>query len=283
MPKPGFLYESDAESATLRTVALDHITAVDATPRQLVEAAAGAGCAGICLFMEPMAVLPAMPPFDLYGDQQARRELAGCLADLRLSLDLAYPFTLTGRSDPASFDAAFETAAELGARLVNVLAYDRDPVRRLDVFGRFCDRATRFDLGVAVEFYPPSQIGSLAAALALVGAIDRPGQVGVNVDILHHMRSGGTLTELKAAPAGYVLYGQLCDGMLVAPKDIEHEASRARLLAGEGQFDLAGFVAALPAGTPISVEIPRDHALAQPRERRVADAVDGVRAALGWS
>ncbi|WP_395397640.1 TIM barrel protein [Novosphingobium sp. BL-8A] len=264
-------------------LSLDHITAVDATPRQLAEAAAQAGCAGICLFMEPMAVLPAMPPFDLYGDQQARRELAGCLADLGLSLDLAYPFTLTGRSDPASFDAALETAAELGADLVNVLAYDRDPLRRLDIFGRFCDRAARFDLGVVIEFYPPSQIGSLAAALALVGAIDRPGRVGVNVDILHLMRAGGTLAELKAAPAGYILYGQLCDGMLAAGEDIEHEASRARLLAGEGQFDLAGFVAALPPQTPISVEIPRDHALGQPCDRRVTDAVDGVRAALGWS
>ncbi|WP_395332009.1 TIM barrel protein [Novosphingobium sp. BL-8H] len=282
MPKPRILYESAAESAALRTLALDHITAVDTTPRQLAEAAAQAGCAGICLFMEPMAVLPAMLPFDLYGAPRARRELASCFADLALSLDLAYPFTLTGRSDLALFDTAFETTAELGARLVNVLAYDRDPARRLDNFGRFCDSAAEFDLGVAVEFYPPSQICSLAAALELVGAVDRPGRVGVNVDILHLVRSGGTLAELKAAPAGSILYGQLCDGMLAAPEDIEHEASRARMLAGEGQFDLAGFVASLPLETRFSVEIPRDHALAQSCERRVADAVDSVRAALGW-
>ncbi|TCM14650.1 sugar phosphate isomerase/epimerase [Novosphingobium sp. PhB165] len=271
------------DSIRSHRLSLDHITAVDATPRLLAETAAQAGCSGICLFMEPMAVLPTMPPFDLLHDPHARRELARCLADLGIAFDLAYPFTLTGRTDPASFAAALETAAELGADLVNVLAYDRDPARRLDIFGRFCDRAAEFDLRVAVEFYPPSQIGSLAAALELVGAIKRPGRVGVNVDILHLIRSRGTLAELKAAPAGSILYGQLCDGMLAAPEDIEHEASRARLLAGEGQFDLAGFVAALPPQTPISVEIPRDHALALPRERRVAEALDSVRAALGWN
>ncbi len=261
-------------------LALDHITAVDATPVQLAQAALAAGCDGICLFMEPMAVLPLMPKFDIMGDARARADFKRVLQDCGVSLDLAYPFTLAGRTDPDGFEQALECAAELEAGLINVLAYDRDPARRIDVFGRFCERASAHGLRVAVEFYPPSQVRSLAAALDLVRAVGRPGQVGVNVDLLHLMRSGGTLAELAAAPAEYILYGQLCDGPLKAPDDLDAEASSQRCLAGEGDFDLAGFVRALPAGTPLSVEIPRNHAIAEPREARARRAVESVRRAL---
>ncbi|WP_031342477.1 sugar phosphate isomerase/epimerase family protein [Novosphingobium lindaniclasticum] len=261
-----------------RRLALDHLTAVDATPRQLAEAASAAGCAGVCMFLKSMQQLPSMPHFAL--TRAECRDLTACLADLDIALDLAYPFTLGGRSRLADFTGMLEAAAELGAGLVNVLLYDRDPERRLDLFGGFCDQAARFDLRVAVEFYPPSQVPSLAAALELAARIDRPGLVGVNTDILHLMRSGGTIAEVAAAPPGHILYAQVCDGPDTAPEDPAFEASCARLLAGEGTFDVAGFVAALPPHVPISVEIPRDRGLALPRALRVTEAIESVRAAL---
>ncbi|WP_395337080.1 TIM barrel protein [Novosphingobium sp. BL-8H] len=261
-------------------LALDHITTVDATPAQLARAASAAGCGGICLFMEPMAVLPVMPQFDIIGDTRARADFKRVLSDCGVVLDLAYPFTLAGRTDPLGFEQALECAAELEAGFINVLAYDREPARRTDVFGRFCERASAHGLRVAVEFYPPSQVRSLAEALDLVRAVGRPGQVGINVDLLHLMRSGGTLEELAATPGEYILYGQLCDGPATAPDDLDAEASSARRLGGEGDFDLAGFVRALPVGTPLSVEIPRNHALAEPREARAMRAVESVRSAL---
>jgi sugar phosphate isomerase/epimerase len=265
-----------------RRLALDHITAVDAAPVQLVETAAATGCAAVCLFMEPMPVLPLMPAFDLYGSAAERAEFRAALAGNGITFDVAYPFTLTGRTEVAGFARAAACAAELGAGLLNVLDYDREPARRVEVFGAFCDLAAGFGLKVAVEFYPPSQVPSLTAALDLVGAIRRPGEVGVNADLLHLMRSGGSLAELAAAPAGTVLYGQLADGPLAAPADREHEASAARQLGGEGAFDLAGFVAALPAGCPISVEIPRNAAVgAQSTLERAATAVASVRRFVG--
>lgn len=266
----------------MQRLALDHITAVDADPVTLVEYARVAGCDAVCLFLQPMAVLPLMPQFDILADLGARRALRRRMDDLGVTLDVAYPFTLAGRTDVQDFCVAMECAADLGALMLNVLLYDRDPVRREDTFGRFCDLAAGFGHRVGVEFYPPSQIGSLAAALGLVQAIDRPGRVGVNTDLLHLMRSGGSLAELAAAPPGTILYGQLADGPARAPHDLDREASSDRLLAGEGEFDLAGFVQALPPGCPISVEIPRHHAIAAgvPRARRVALAVDSVRRAI---
>ena len=267
----------------MQRLALDHITAVDSTPHILAEAARAAACDAICLFMEPMDVLPLMPKFDIYGDLAQRRRLRHRMDDLSVVLDVAYPFTLAGRTNIADFNVAMECAADLGAGLLNVLIYDRDPSRRADNFGAFCDLAATFDLKIGVEFYPPSQVGSLAAALDLVAAIDRPGMVGVNVDLLHLMRSDGTFDELATAPAHFILYGQLCDGGAAVPEDLDFEASSERLLAGEGVFDLAGFVNALPIGCPLSVEIPRNHAVraGEPRERRVARAIQGVRSAIG--
>lgn len=266
----------------MQRFALDHITAIDTTPLELTHAARGAGCDGMCLFMEPMDVLPLMPKFDIYGDRAARAEVRAAMDDLGVSLDLAYPFTLTGRTDVSAFATAMECAAELGAGLLNALLYDRDPARRLDTFGRFCDMAEGFGLRVAVEFYPPSQEPSLVAALELVGQVARPGQVGINVDLLHLMRSGGSIAELAAAPAEYVLYGQIADGAAVAPADAEAEASSERLLCGEGAFDVAGFVRALPDGCPVSIEIPRNHAVgSEPTAMRARRAVDSARAAIG--
>ena len=265
-------------------LALDHITAVDSTPAQLVEEAHAVGCRGICLFMQSMDVLPLMPKFDLYADKAMRRELAARMSDLNVALDLAYPFTLAGRTDIGAFEPALECAAELGAGLVNALMYDRDPARRFDKFEQFCDFAAGFGLPVAIEFYPPSQVGSLAAALDIVTRLARPGIVGVNADLLHIMRAGETVADLTAAPVEYLLYGQFADGpaQCIQP-DLDIEASSERMLAGEGVFDLAGFARALPSGCPVSVEIPRNGAVlnGEPRGERVARAVRSVRNAIG--
>lgn len=94
--------------------ALDHITMVDAGPMELISAAAEVGCAGICLFMEPMAVLPQMPPFDLYGDAAQRRALRAHFAASGVTLDLAYPFTIAGRTKVDELEPALICSAELG-------------------------------------------------------------------------------------------------------------------------------------------------------------------------
>ena len=263
-------------------LALDHITAIDTTPVQLARTARRADCDAICLFMQPMDVLPLMPKFDIFGDLHARAETKAVMADLGMVLDVAYPFTLAGRTDVAAFATAMECAAGLGAGLLNVLVYDRDEARRVETFGRFCDMADGFGLRVAVEFYPPSQVPSLAAALALVGQIGRPGTVGINADLLHLMRSGGTIADLSAAASsGYILYGQVADGPADAPEDLDLEASSERRLCGAGAFDVAGFVRALPHGCPVSVEIPRNHAVStETTTERAQRAVQSMRTAL---
>lgn len=265
-------------------LALDHLTVADTTPSQLVAVAAAIGCPAICLFMEPMAVLPRLPRFELYGDTPERRETLARMADGGVSLDIAYPFTLTGRSDIASFARALETAAVLGAWGVNVLAYDREPARRADSFATFCDLAGGFGLNVVVEFYPLSQVRTLDDAVALVRGVGAPGRVGVNADLLHLTRSGGTIESLTAVPPEWILYAQYCDAPAVQDRlSWDYEASHQRLAAGAGALNLAGFAAAMPPGCRASVEMPREDALQAgvPTYDRARAALDGVRQAVG--
>lgn len=264
-------------------LALDHLTIVDSTPVELAQAAAANDCEGICLFMQSMDALPFMPSFNLIQDTAARRFLKRQMDDLGLTLELAYPFTLSGRTDVASFIPALECAAELKAQLLNVLIYDRDPIWRREKFAHFCELANSFNLRVALEFYPASQVRSLSESLEIVLEIDQPGKVGVNVDLLHLMRSGAAITDVANAPHGSVLFGQFADGPIVRPHtEWEFEASSDRLLAGEGDFDFSRFACALPLDCPVSVEIPSNKVLRSGLDQgeRARVAINSVRNAL---
>lgn len=264
--------------------ALDHLTLVDASPIKLAEVAEAAGFGGVCCFLKSLDVLPFMPRFDLVSDRPARRDLRAQLSRSALNLDLAYPFTLSRSTDMTRFDHELDCAADLGAQFVNVLSYDRDATRRSDFFGAFCDAAQGFGLGVVLEFFPRSAVTSLAEALLLTGAIDRPGQVGVNVDLLHLMRSGGSIADVATAPPELVLYAQVCDGFDVCgDADRDHEASSERQLPGDGAFDVGGFVKALPARCRRSLEVPRESALVAgvPAVMRVQSVLDNIRMAMG--
>lgn len=270
------------ESAT--TLALDHLTVVDTLPVELVRSAGECGCRAICLFLESMAVLPRMPAFSLLSDRAAREATRRSCEDWGLKIDLAYPFTLTGRTEARSFLPAMETAASLAARTLNVLLYDRDPERRFERFAAFCELAVPLGLSVAVEFYPLAQVRSLREALELVARVNRPGVVGVNVDLLHLVRSGGGIEEVAAAPPGAILYAQYCD----APRELDAdawgwEASYQRLVPGEGQLEVGRFSEALPADVRCSVEVPQEREILRglPQRERALRAIKATRRSIG--
>lgn len=260
-------------------LALDHLTVIDTTPSQLVGVAAEVGCEAVCLFMQPMDVLPRMPHFELIGATSERRETRARCDALGVAIDLVYPFTLAGRTDVSAFLPALQTAAYLGVRAVNVLLYDRNPSRRVDVFGTFCEMAAAHGLEVAVEFYPLSQVRSLEEALDLVTQ-GLPGKVGVNVDLLHLQRSGGDVSQLASVPADLIRYAQYCDGAATMEQaQWDWEASAQRMLPGAGAFDLAAFARALPPQVRASVELPQEDALLRglPTFERARRAVTAVR------
>lgn len=244
-----------------RSLSLDHLTVTDTTPWRLAELAAATGCTGICPFLHAMDVLPAMPRYDLITDRGARRTTRNALAQNNITIDLLYPFTMAGRTIVADFAPALEAGAELGAPLANVLCYDRDPARRAGKLAELAELAAPYGIGLAIEFYPPSQVRTLAQALAEIERIGRT-DVGVTADLLHIMRGGDVAASMALLAHPSIRIAQLSDGPAEMPPDrIEWEAGLQRQLPGEGGFDIRAFAAALAPHVPISVETPRQAAL----------------------
>ena len=263
-------------------LSLDHITVTDSTPAQLAELAAATGCASICPFMHSMAVLPAMPEYDLARDRAALRETRAVLAATGVTVDLIYPFTMAGRTHVPDFAPVLEAGAELGAPLANVLLYDRDPVRRTERLVELAELAASFGIGLAIEFYPPAQVRTLAETLA---EIERAGRadIGVTVDLLHVMRGGDVAASMALLRDPRVRVAQLADGpATIAADRVEWEAGLQRLLPGEGTFDLKGFLRGVAPGVPVSLEVPQQSAIEaglSPLQRARA-AVDALSACL---
>lgn len=239
--------------------ALDHLSAIETTPLELAETAARAGYARLCTFVRSIEGLGG-PTFDLSRAPGDRLAVRAALDALELTVDVAYPFTLSDRTQPGDFDADLDCAAELGARFVNMLIFSRDQERIPDQTARFHELARRRDLEVAIEMVPASAIKSLDQAHSLLETLGRPTGLGVNLDILHLYRSGST-PEAALAHREDVTYLQLCDGPLdMAIEARRHEASLQRRLPGEGDFAISAFLAAFP-DVPASLEIPDEAGL----------------------
>ncbi len=263
-------------------LALDHITVTDTRPSQLADLAAATGCTGICPFLHSMAELPAMPDYSLVIDAAERRATRAALKASGLTVDMVYPFTLAGRTVIRDFDPALEAAADIGASFANILCYDRDPARRAEKLAELAHLAAPYGVGLAIEFYPASQIRTLGEALALIDATGRD-DPGVTLDLLHVMRGGEGADALPLLADPRIRIAQLCDGPAAVPPDpLEWEASRERQLPGEGTFDLPAFLAALRPDVPITVEVPQQAALDRgvPPLDRARRAVNAARAVL---
>lgn len=235
-------------------LALDHLTVTEAYPWEIAALAAEHDFQGCCLFLESMSVLPTMPTYSLLKDQAALKRTRDALDATGVTLDLVYPFTVTSRSQTADFEEALEAAGILGSGAINLLVYDRDFDRAVQSVSALADAAQAKGMDALIEFYPASAVKSLDQAHRLVEAASRP-NLGINVDILHLYRSGGSTADL-AEYDRYIRFAQLADGPLSPPDDLALEAAQARLDPGQGQFDLAGFVDRLPP-VPVSLEIPQ--------------------------
>jgi len=263
-------------------LSLDHISVTDTTPSQLARLAAATGCSGICPFLHAMEVLPAMPRYDLVADVTERRATRALIDDLGLSVDLVYPFTLAGRTIVADFAPVLEAAADLGAPLANILCYDRDPARRVEKLSELAELAAPYGIALGIEFYPSSQIRTLAEALALIEATGSD-SIGVVLDMLHLMRGGALAESVPLLGDPRIRVVQLADGPAEMAADrVEWEAGLQRLLPGEGALDFPELLAALHPDALFSVEAPRQDAIDQgvPVEQRARQAVEAARAVL---
>jgi sugar phosphate isomerase/epimerase len=145
-------------------------------------------------------------------------------------------------------DQFFDAAHALGAPCVVAAHLGRGAVDRaaaVDSFGQLCRDAAGHELRIALEFMPFSGVPDADTAWRII-ADSECDNAGLVLDTSHLHRSGG-LTTLAAVPLDRIDVVQLADGPSDPPADLVDEAMFHRAPPGDGEFELASFLARLDA------------------------------------
>lgn len=260
--------------------------------RELVEAASAGGYKGMALWPQ------------LYD---AARESGLSVADLRRMLDDngleiaehdALLNWLPGGPSPESLgdglgsslfrrtaEDFFRIADALGGRSLNVaqvFGSELDLDVAAEALAPVCKGAADSGLVVSLEFLPWTGIPDPKTALAIV---ERTGHAnaGLMVDSWHVFRGVGDIEALRALPGERVMGVQLNDAPATPAPDPAVETMEARLIPGEGDIDLPGFVRVLDAigsRAPIGVEVYSSKLAAQPASEVASRCAEATRTVL---
>ena len=253
----------------------DHLSLCDLPACDVVEVAGQLGCAGVSLFVRP---LPLGPYADLVTDQPARRAVVAALRQYGMSVGVVEPFLLDDSPDWDAMERTAALAAELGGD-INALAMDADAGRRLDAMGRLADVERAAGTRLLIEPFSLSPVRTPAEALAL--AQTSGDDVGLTIDTLHVMRTGGSWADIAALPPERIVHVQISDGPRAAPDDLASEAVRGRLPPGQGEFELEKLIPLLPVHARIAVEAPFFAAAGTSPLERGRILVEAMRRLLG--
>lgn len=232
-------------------IGIAHLTLLTLSPPELVAVAAEAGYDFVGVRVR--AVTPAERAYDMAPGSPLSRATLARLDDTGLEVRDVEFLPLAPGTGPADWLPALEAGAALGARTFSVTGADPDRGRLTETLARLVADAAPFGIRPTLEpisYQPVSRVAA-AAAVARAAAAD------VLVDALHVHRGGSDLAEVRAL--GPVPLVQLCDAPLAAPADedgLRAEAREQRRVVGEGELPLADLLAAVPAGTPLSIEVP---------------------------
>ncbi len=165
-------------------------------------------------------------------------------------------------------DVAIHMVGAFGARNLQVQGNRPGSVEEAAAeIGRIADRIDPFDGVVAIEFLGSNNIATAADALDLANRSGRR-NVGVQVDVWHHVRGANDWGMLASLPLERIASVQLDDGPIV-PVDPDYltDTIHHRCAPGEGEFDIDRFLGIVhppDSELPISLEIIDDDLLALP-------------------
>ncbi|EDP64213.1 Xylose isomerase domain protein TIM barrel [alpha proteobacterium BAL199] len=251
---------------SLRPLGLAHFTVLEVPPPELVSLAARIGYSAIGLRLIQGA--QGTPYYPTPAGSAEMRDLKLRLNDTGIRVHDVEIATIDEGFTAESLTGVLESAAAFGARTLSVCGDDPDRSRLTAKFAEFCDLAAGFGIGVDLEWMAWRRVRTLADALAIVTAADRPNGA-ILVDALHLSRTGSLPKDLRAVPAGLIRSVQLCDARAEAPtttEDIIREARSGRLPPGTGSLPLDELLAELPADATLSLEVPMGTEL-PPEER----------------
>lgn len=258
---------------------LAFLTVDGAHPVEEIEAAAAAGfdAAGLRLVAPSGVALK----HEIIGNAPLIREIRHAMRQTGVALLDADALGLAATTDMDHFRRAVDTAAELGAAIVQVVVEDEDRQRALDRFGELCDAAARSNMSVSLEFMRWRKVATLQDAAAFV-ADARRSNATICLDCLHLSRSFGSPADIAAVPPERIGYVQLCDAPARIPplEGLVAEARGGRLFPGDGELWLDDVMDRLPEGVPLSIETPRGVDAGRSAHERAQLAGDALRAYL---
>jgi sugar phosphate isomerase/epimerase len=241
-----------------RKIALAALTVLELPHPELVNVAAQAGYSHVGLRLVPVAGQPYLHPLDVGAIEKRLADTGVRVLDVEV-------FRLDAEEKVMNFEEIFSVCARLGASQLLAHGADSQEARLVDNFGRLCDLAARYGLGVNLEPMPWVEISTVAKAKRVIDAAARPNGA-VLVDAIHFFRADNSFSDLKDARMNYL---QFCDARAERPTDMAEMIRQARgdrLPPGEGGLDLRGLLASLPKSIPVSLEVPMARSL-EPLER----------------
>lgn len=237
----------------MTVLSIGQMTSLDVGVLEHIEIAAKVGCNQVSLVVQPPGQGSHWPVTNSENLQAVKQKLA----DTGLGVLNAECFMLVPGVDVAVYQPALDLAAELQAQGITALIYNPDLEQATAQLKSLCEMAHASGLRVNIEFMPLAPVcRSLNETVSFIKELNQP-NLGIAVDLLHLVRSGGTIDDVIAAPAELISYAQICDSAdLSVNNDYGEEAAANRLPPGEGDFPLTAFLQALPAGTPVEIEVP---------------------------
>lgn len=268
----------------MRRLALHQITAMTASPLELVALAAETGCQQVCLFTHvPAAALPdasdpvAFPLVDRDNVGPLRRHLL----DHGIGVGNIEFFPVVADGDIERYREGFALGALIGARRAVTHIHDDDDARAVDTLGRLCDLAADHDLRLGLEFMGLTPAcASIQRGVWFVEQVGR-GNIGIGCDLLHLTRTGGTADDIGGLPPHLFTYGQICDGHGRHVTGDYLPEALDRLLPGDGDWPIRDVLRALPRSAALDVEVPNSgNAPGEETRRHVVEAVRRSRTLL---
>lgn len=234
-----------------RPLALHQITAMAADPVALLSIAAEIGCQSVCVFTH----LPnGGTPFPAIH-QGNKTLVQQRMADTGVGISNIEYFPIGTEFNLESCRPALALGAELGAR--RAVVHDTDQSRALDALGRLSTEAGQHGLSLGLEFMGLTPgCTSIHQAARYVEQLGTD-NIGIAVDALHLVRTGGTPADVAALPASMFSYAQICDGAGLHQSSAYLPEAMHRQLPGRGDFPLLSLIEALPASIDLDVEIPQ--------------------------
>jgi sugar phosphate isomerase/epimerase len=254
-------------TASRRPVGVAHLTLLQLSPPDLVSTAAAAGYDFVGVRVK--AVTAGERQYPMAPGTPMSKETRRRLDDTGLVVRDVEFLSLRPDTGPDDWLPALEAGAALGASTLSVVGADRDRARLTATLGHLVQDARPFGIRPTLEPISYQAVHRVSDAAALASATG----AALLLDALHIQRGGSSLDDVRALDPDLVPVVQVCDGPLEAPtvlqapvhlplgmtadgSPLQLEARALRQLPGEGELALLDLLAALPPGTPISLEVP---------------------------